>query len=214
MFQWGHFPWSPGGFSATDLFIHRHITWSLHGICRCFWPHHRATFGASPSCHVEDLTLKTLFLIAAASARRVLELHALCTVPPFLFERPGSYTLTTNPAFLPKTTTEVALSSDMELSAFHSTPQTNLERGLRLMCPVRALRYYLQRTQPLCGTHTKLLVHWDEDRAPCPVSRRWVSSALSEAIRAVYARMGSADEIFSTNPHSVRGVATSRATIT
>ncbi len=160
---------------------------------------------------LKDLTLTTLFLIAAASARRVSELHALCTVPPFLIERPGSYTLTTNPAFLPQTATEVAFSSDLELSAFLPNPQTPGERGLRLMCPVRVLRYYLPRTPPLRGNNTALFVHWDEDRAPRPVSKRWVSSALSEAIHAAYARMGRADEIFSANPHSVRGVATSWA---
>ncbi len=162
---------------------------------------------------LKDLTLKTLFLIAAASARRVSELHALCTVPPFLIERPGSYTLTTNPAFLPKTATEVALSSDIELSAFHPNPQTPVERGLRLMCPVRALRYYLQCTQPLCGNNTALFVHWDEDLAQRPVSKRWISSALTEAIHVAYARMGRSDEIFSANPHSVRGVTTSWAEI-
>ena len=134
-------------------------------------------------------------------------------MPPFLIERPGSYTLTTNPAILPKTATEVALSSDIELSAFHPHPQTPVERGLRLMCPVRALRYYLQRTQPLRGNNTALFVHWDEDRAQRPVSKRWISSALSEAIRAAYARLGRSDEIFTANPHSVRGVATSWAEI-
>ncbi len=92
---------------------------------------------------LKDLMLKALFPIAAASARRVSELHALCTVP-LLIERPGSYTLTINPTFLPKTATAVALSSDIELSPFHPTPQTPLEWGLRLMCPVQALRYYLQ----------------------------------------------------------------------
>ncbi len=124
-----------------------------------------------------------------------------------------SYTLTTNPAFLPKTATAVALSSDIELSTFHPNPQTPVERGLRLMCPVRALRYYLQCTQPLCGNNTALFVHWDEDLAQRPVSKRWNSSALTEAIHAAYARMGRSDEIFSANPHSVRGVTTSWAEI-
>ncbi len=158
---------------------------------------------------LKDLTLKTLslFLIATASARRVSELHALCTVPPFLIERPGSFTLTTNPAFLPKTAMEGVLSSDIELSAFHPAPQSELERGLRLMCPVRALRYYLQCTQPLRGINTVLFAHWEEDRAPRPVSTHWISSALSEAIHAAIACMGRANEIFSANPHSVRGIA-------
>ncbi len=89
---------------------------------------------------LKDLTLKTIFLIAAASTRRVSELHALCKVPPFLIQRPGSFTLTTNPAFLPKTATEQwrRCSLDIELSAFHPNPKNDLERGLRLLCPVRA----------------------------------------------------------------------------
>ncbi len=55
------------------------------------------------------------------------------------------------------------------------------------------------------GNNTALFVNWDEDRAQRRVSKRWVSSALSEAIRVAYACMGRADEIFSANPHSDRG---------
>ncbi len=62
--------------------------------------------------------------------------------------------------------------------------------------------------QPLRGNNTALFGHWNEDRASRPVSKRWVSSALSEAIHVAYARMSRAYEIFSANPHSVRGVAT------
>ena len=163
MFQWDVIPWLPGGFLVTE---------SLHPPTRTLVPKWDLSVLAAiveplyePLRHatLKDLTLKTLFLIAAASARRVSELHALCTVPPFLIERPGSFTLTTNPAFLPKTATRVVLSSDIELSAFHPASQSDLERGLRLMCPVWALRYYLQRTQPLRGNNTALYVHWEED---------------------------------------------------
>ncbi len=130
-------------------------------------------------------------------------------MPPFLIQRPNSFTLTTNPAFLPKMAKEVALSSDIELSAFHPNPQTDLERGWRLMCPVWALCYYLQRMQPVHGNNTVSFIHWDEDRAQRPISKRWISSALPEAIHAAYAHMGWLDEIIRMNPHSVRGVATS-----
>ncbi len=36
----------------------------------------------------KDLTLKTLFLLSAASACRVSELHELCIDPPFLIQNP------------------------------------------------------------------------------------------------------------------------------
>ncbi len=59
--------------------------------------------------------LKVLFLIAAASARQVSELHALCIDPPFLLQNPLSFILALNPAFRPKMTTEVTLTLDIKL---------------------------------------------------------------------------------------------------
>ena len=91
-----------------------------------------------------NLTLKVLFLLAATSARRVSEIHALCVDPPFLIQNPRSFRLAPNPAFLPKTSTEVAFSSDLEITAFYPDPTNHLERGFHLMCPVRALRIYLR----------------------------------------------------------------------
>ncbi len=132
------------------------------------------------------LTLKTLFLLAASSARRVSELHALCIDPPFLIQNPLSFRLAPNPAFLLKTSTEVALSSDIELSSFYPEPSSPLERGSHLMCPVIALRIYLQRTACSRGQNRSLFVHWDEGRVHHPVSKRWISSALTEAICAAY----------------------------
>ena len=57
-----------------------------------------------------NLTLKVFFLLAATSTRRVSEIHALCIDRPFLIQNPRSFHLAPNPAFLPKTSTEVALS--------------------------------------------------------------------------------------------------------
>ncbi len=45
------------------------------------------------------LTLNVLFLIAAASACKISELHALCFDPPFLLENPLSFILAPNPPF-------------------------------------------------------------------------------------------------------------------
>ena len=117
------------------------------------------------------LTLKMLFLLATASARRVSELHALCIDPPFLIQNLLSFHLGPNPAFLPKTSMEVALSSDIELSSFYPEPSSPLERGFQLMCPVCALRYYLQCTACSRGQSRALFVHWDEGRAHRPVSK-------------------------------------------
>ncbi len=114
------------------------------------------------------LMLKTLFLLAAASAHRIFELHALCIKPPFLMQNPHSFRLTPKPAFLPKTSTEVALSLNIELSSFYQEPYSPLERGLHLMCPVHGLYIYLQCTVLSRSQNRGLFVPWDEGRGPPP----------------------------------------------
>ncbi len=154
------------------------------------------------------LTLKVLFLLAATSARRVSEIHALCVDPPFLIQNPRSFRLAPNPAFLPKTSTEVAFSSDLEITAFYPDLTNDLERGFHLMCPVRALRIYLRRTVHSRGPNRSLFVHWDEGKAQRPVSKRWISSTRTEAIRSAYRLKGREHEIICANPLTIRGVAT------
>ena len=56
-------------------------------------------------------------------------------------------------------------------------------------------------------------VHWDEGRAHRPVSKRWISFTLTEAIRSAYRLKGREHEIISVNPYTMRGVATSWAEI-
>ncbi len=70
------------------------------------------------------------------------------SILPFLF-RTQYFRLAPNPAFLPKTSMEVALSSDLEITAFYPEPPTPspLERGFHLMCLVRVSRIYLRRTK-------------------------------------------------------------------
>ncbi len=72
--------------------------------------------------------LEVLFLLAAISARRVSEIHALCIDPPFHIQNPWSFRLAPNPVFMPETSTEVVLSSDLEISAFYPEPTSLLEQ--------------------------------------------------------------------------------------
>ncbi len=118
-----------------------------------------------------------------------------------------------NPAFLPKTSTEVALSSYIELSSFYPEPSTPLEEKLHLMCPVRALWICLHRTTHSRGQNRALFIHWDKGRAQCPVSKRWICAFLMLAIRIAYRNFGREHEILRANPHSIGCVAASWAEI-
>ncbi len=109
--------------------------------------------------------------------------------------------------------TEVALSSDLEIITFYPEPTNALEWGFHLMCPVHALHIYLRGTEHSRGPSRSLFVHWDERRAHRPVSKRWISSCLTEAIHSAYRHKGQEHEIIHANPHSIWGVATSWAEI-
>ncbi len=161
----------------------------------------------------QNLMLKVLFLLAATSACRVSEIQALCIHPPFLIQSPRSFRLAPNPAFLPKTSTEVALTSDLEITAFYPDPTNDLERGFHLMCPVHALRIYLRHTEHSRGPNRSLFVHWDEAKAPHPVLKRWISSTLMDAIRSAYHLKGREHKIICANPYLIQGLATSWAEI-
>ncbi len=156
-----------------------------------------------------NLTISVLFLLAATSTNRFSEIHALCIEAPFLIQNPCSFHLAPNPAFLPKTSMEVAFSSDLEITAFYPDPTKDLDWGFRLICPVHALRIYLRCTEYSRGANRSLY----EEQAHRPVSKQWISSTLTEAIHFTYCLKGREHEIIRANPHSIRGVATSWAEI-
>ena len=91
------------------------------------------------------------------------------SILPFLFRTHRSFRLAPNPAFLPKTSTEVALSSDLEITAFYPEPASPLERSFHLMCPDPALHICLRCTEHTHRPNKSLFVHWDEGRAHRPV---------------------------------------------
>ena len=96
---------------------------------------------------MEFAAYKVLFLVVLSSAKRISELHALCIDPSFLLERAHSFNLVVNPAFLLKTSSDEALSADIELQAFHPDPTSHLDLLFQRMCLVRTLKIYLDSYQ-------------------------------------------------------------------
>ena len=75
-----------------------------------------------------------------------------------------------NPFVLPKLLNPQSINSAIELQAFHPEPACQTGVALHTLCPVRALRAYVDRTQqPRCA-HTKQLGH--------PVSKQRLSHWL------------------------------------
>ena len=92
------------------------------------------------------LAYKVAFLLAVTSARRVSEIQALCSEPPYVTLNPWSAILRINPAFLPKTISDSALRGKLQFQQFPLKVKTAEDHELRKLCPVRAIKVYLERT--------------------------------------------------------------------
>jgi len=138
------------------------------------------------------LSAKTVFLLAITSAKRVSELHALSVSESCLrWNSDGSgVTLWPNAAFLPKVLTCSYLNQPVRLAQFD--PPSGEERS-KLLCPVRALRTYVEATtgsqssfssamaglggvlpfqNSATGLWRPLPVHTEQRAVPCHPARR------------------------------------------
>ena len=133
------------------------------------------------------LTLKTVFLLAITTAKRVSDLHALSIHPECLSFGGGglSVRLQPNPVFISKTQ---RVAPPVRLEAFHPPPfLSDQDQHLHALCPVRILRHYLDRTKDIRGSVSQLLVtHGPGRAAGSAASKTSISRWLVEAIRLAY----------------------------
>ncbi|KAJ1101564.1 hypothetical protein NDU88_006631 [Pleurodeles waltl] len=109
-------------------------------MCTPFEPMH--------NCPLRLLTFKTVFLVAITSARRVSELQALSSKPPYLSVHPDKVLLHTRAFFLPKVVTPFHVGQSITLPTFYAPPHpSHEEERLHRLDPKRALAFYLNRTK-------------------------------------------------------------------
>ena len=148
---------------------------------------------------LEHLTHKTLFLVAAASARRRSELHALTTKERYLRFDPSGVRMLPDPAFLTKNQSVSFTPSEIFLP---SIPSMSSVREDRLVCPVRALKWYLEKTKPVRTSPRLFLV----PRSPFqPASKDSISRWLVKVISS------QANPDDHPRAHDIRAVASSEA---
>ena len=148
------------------------------------------------------LTLKTLFLLALATAKRVGELQALSSIVTFVG---GDACLSYIPQFVAKLE---SLTRSIPRS-FLVKSLANFAAGLDtdlLLCPVRALRLYVLRARSLSPCRHRLFV------SPRRHSRAMSKNAVSFFLREVISAAGAArPHVGSLRAHEVRSVSTSVA---
>jgi hypothetical protein len=162
------------------------------------------------SAPVRILTLKVTLLLALASFKRVGDLQALsvsesCTefapglVKAFLRPRPG---------YVPKVLSTSFRSQVVVLQAF--SPSSSSEGDdLHLLCPVRALKTYVDRSSQWRKS-LQLLVCFGAGRKGLAASKHTISHWVRDAISLAY-EVRSLPSPLDIRAHSTRGVASSQA---
>ena len=191
------------GFNDKPLSHHANVARFLQGAkCKTFKPKHLfpalqlevvldafcgPPFEPIETVELKFLTLKTAMLVAITSAQRVSELQALSIVEDEgcwrLLMGGKRLSLTTNPAFAPKTLRSSGRSVD--LNAFHPPPHDcDREKWLNCLCLVRALMEYRERTRLVCKAWvTQLFVTFCQGDSGRPTTKPTISRWLVEAIQ-------------------------------
>ncbi|XP_077349244.1 uncharacterized protein LOC143997483 [Lithobates pipiens] len=130
------------------------------------------------------LTLKTVFLIAIVSARRISELNALSIKEPYLSIFPDRVILRTDAKFLPKVASVQNRIQDIVLPTFCVNPKGNKETSFHTLDVRRTLLSYLERTESFRRSDS-LFVLFSGRKKGFQASKvtlaRWLKLAISEA---------------------------------
>ena len=140
----------------------------------------RAPYEPLRTCDERFLAQKMLFLLALASAKRIGELHALSyRVSHSRGWAEISFSFV--PGFVAKTQDPSSFAPRFEGFTVPALPNTRNNRNGRLLCPVRAVRCYLDRTaahRPLCE---RLFVTAGRSKEISKTTVSWLQKTISRA---------------------------------
>ena len=132
---------------------------------------------------LKNLSLKTAFLVTLASGRRGSEVHAFSGDPKsYAFEIDGSVSLNFLEDFLAKNQVPGTKSPVVNIKSLRDTLDPSADD--RKICPVRALRKYLQRTEAFRLDRKRLFISFNlEYKKDIQVSSlaRWLKTVIKEA---------------------------------
>ena len=157
---------------------------------------------------LRDVTLKTVFLLALASAKRIGELHGLS----FQVRHSrgwNSLTFSFVPDFVAKNQDPSVFDPKFESFSIPSLRDfSGGEQDEMLLCPVRAVRQYLRRTRSFRPEFPRLFLSTGLRRKM--VSRNTISFWIREVIRKAYLSAGE-DPPARIRAHETRGIGPSVA---
>ncbi|KAL0152766.1 hypothetical protein M9458_052489 [Cirrhinus mrigala] len=160
------------------------------------------------SVELDALSFKTALLTALTSIKRVGDLQALSVNSLCLEFGPADshVVLRPRPGYVPKVPTTPFRDQVVTLQALSSQED---DPNLTLLCPVRALRIYMERTQPFRRSEQLFVCYGGQQKGKA-VSKQRISHWLVNAIRMAYLARGLPCPL-EVRAHSTRGIAASAA---
>ncbi len=152
------------------------------------------------------LSMKILLLLALASIKRVGDLHAFSVDDLCLQFGPADsqIILRPRPGYVPKVPTTPFRDQVVSLQAL---PPEEADPALALLCPVRALRHYVDRTQSFRTSDQLFVCHGGRQKGKA-VSKQRMAHWIVDAITLAYQAQGVPCP-FRLRAHSTRSVASS-----
>ena len=158
------------------------------------------------TCEEHFLAQKKFFLLALASAKRIGELHALSYRVSHT-KNWGEVSFSFVTGFVAKTQDPSSLAPRFEGFSVTALPNVRNNRNGRLLCPVRAVKVYLDRTaphRPRCERFFVTAGHSKKEIAKTTVSF-WLRKTISRA----YELSGTALPVPAPRARETRGIAPS-----
>ncbi|CAM4449878.1 unnamed protein product [Leuciscus chuanchicus] len=171
-----------------------------------------APFEPLESAPERILTLKVALLLALSSLKCIGDLQALSISESCLDFAPGLVKVTLRPrsGYVPKVLSTAFRSQVINLNAFHPPPfASDEDRKLNLLCPVRSLKLYVDRSGGWRKSNQRL-VCFGAGRRGLAASKQRISHWVTDAISLAYEVRGLPSPL-SIRAHSTRSVASSQA---
>ena len=170
----------------------------------------KAPFEPLDKASMFHLSVKTAFLVSMATARRVSEVHALSMADENLrFSRiDGSLTLRTQLGFLAKNQLPSRAPDSIQIPRLSNFCRKS-DNFSRSLCPVRAVRIYLNKTKPIRKNRKRLFIptKGDQDLNKSTISG-WVKYAIKNAYNSINK---TPNNLFNPRAHELRALSASWA---
>ncbi|XP_068094727.1 uncharacterized protein [Hyperolius riggenbachi] len=155
------------------------------------------------------LTLKTAFLLAIATARRVGEIQAFSIAEPYCIISEDKITLKLDSTFLPKVCTSFHRSQEIFLPSFCQDPSNEKEEHFHCLDVRRCVIQYLEATRSWRKTQAMLVLFSGVNRGK-QASRASIARWIKQTITMAYQLQGKEVPQL-IKAHSTRAVSTSWA---